>query len=255
MDSQTVFFVADAHLMPGENPEQESKLQQLLASAEEQGAEVVFLGDMFNFWFERKGVVIGDYSSSLALVKAFTAKGYRAHHVCGNRDFIIGGSENYKGGFLGNDVNSCLQDYGINLHGDRYMLEIAGKKVLAIHGDQFCTSDSGYQFLRRFLHGWLIRFATRITPAFMASPIVSHYQTRPTRKGYNIPPPEYDIQDSAVRREIEGGADYVFCGHVHHHARRAISSENRKGGLVVVPPWIDRGEYIIFDGNEISISE
>ena len=91
MASRTV-FVADMHLRPGHRPGQSAALWRFVSQVRALGAQrLIFLGDTFNFWFERGGRVVGDYDAVLTAFATLAADGVTMDLVSGNRDRLLPG--------------------------------------------------------------------------------------------------------------------------------------------------------------------
>lgn len=252
-----IYFLADMHLKPLDAPNRAARecavrdnerLAEFLASIEGKASSLILLGDTFNFWFERRGRVVGDYFTALTLFKAAADRGLTIHHVSGNRDFVVGeglgldpttrfsGFFRFKKGF----TVSRMCDYGIEPHGQRYRFHHAGKTVGCVHGDTLCAGDYSYRLLRKFLQGAVGRTVMRYSPWILADAIFGRQQGRvAVRRPDSRPEPLFD--EGAVWREMAMGADLLLCGHVHLHHECDVDVDGRTCHLAALPAWLNGG--------------
>lgn len=264
MPSERVYFLADMHLKPLDAPNARARelarvdndrLAAFLSSIEGKASGLILLGDAFNFWFERKSRVIGDYSVPLGLFKAAADRGLVIHHVSGNRDFVVGeglgfdpltrypGFIRYRGGF----TVSRLVDYGIEVHGARYRFHQAGKTVSCMHGDSLCTGDWEFMILRWALQSAAGRTFFKYSPWAFLKWLIGRQQAR-TKKRAAAERHVAKFNDSAVRREMAMGADILVCGHSHRPLEKVFSVADRECVLSVLPAWLDGGYGVMEDG-------
>lgn len=267
---ERIYFLADMHVRPLDAANAKARelaaidnvrLAAFLEFIQDKASALVLVGDAFNFWFERRGKVAGDYDTTLSLFKLAADKGLDIHHVSGNRDFVVGeglgfdvasrypGFFRYRRGF----TVSRLCDFGIEPHGPRYRFHHAGKVVTCIHGDSLCTGDHLFMLMRWILMGPLGRLVMRLMPWTIMDALVSVQQGRTKlRRPKADPGPRLD--DGMVRKEIAMGADLLICGHIHGYHQREVEIAGRKGRLVALPPWVD-GWYGVLEGGEMRIEE
>ena len=87
MSNKKLYFVTDAHLGAGDDsPEREQELCQLLDRMREDAAMVVFLGDMFDFWFTYRYVVPKGHVRLLGRMAELADAGVELHFFIGNHD-------------------------------------------------------------------------------------------------------------------------------------------------------------------------
>lgn len=265
---ERIYLLADMHLKPLDAPNRRARelavaenerLAAFLASIEGKGSTLILLGDAFNFWFERRSHVVGDYYAALSLFKLAAEKGLDIHHISGNRDYAIGEGLGFDPatrypGFLrlkyGFTV-SRLADFGIEPHGPRYRFHHAGKLVSCVHGDALCTDDRWFMTLRWILQGPIGRWFMRWSPWSLMEFGVARLQGRTKIRGGSVSAGEM-ISEDAVRREMAMGADLLLCGHTHAHHERDVESVGRHGYLVVLPAWLD-GWYGVLENGAVRV--
>lgn len=273
--SDRIYLLADMHIKPLDAAsakarelavQDNERLARFLAHIQNDHIEgdtstLILLGDTFNFWFERRSHVVGDYNTALSLFKAAAENGLDIHHISGNRDFAIGeglgfdpatrypGFLRLKRGF----TVSRLADYGIEPHGPRYRFHQAGKTVSCIHGDSLCLGDRWFMMLRWLLQGSVGRTVMRYSPWWFMDWLFSGPQSKITIRGGGSRPADM-LDATAVWRELAMGADLLLCGHIHQHHEREIDVAGRLCRLVALPAWLD-GYYGILENGQVSIHQ
>ena len=264
MPPERIYLLADMHVKPLDAPNARARemavadnerLARFLAHIEGHGSTLILLGDTFNFWFERRSHVVGDYYATLSLFKAAADKGLVIHHISGNRDFVVGeglgfdpltrypGFLRLKRGF----TVSRLADFGIEPHGPRYRFHQAGKTVACVHGDALCTRDRLFMLLRWTLQGPLGRTVMRWSPWSLMEWVFSRQQGRVGVRNGGRRPVEL-LDDAAVWREMAMGADVLLCGHIHTHYEKDMDVAGRQCHLAALPAWLDGGFGYMEDG-------
>ncbi len=268
MPPDRMYVLADMHVKPLDAPNpaaremavaDNERLARFLAHIGDKEAGLVLLGDTFNFWFERRSHVVGDYSATLALFKAAADEGLEIHHVSGNRDFAVGeglgfdpltrypGFLRYRKGF----TVSRLADYGIEPHGPRYRFHQAGRLVTCVHGDAFCTRERLFMLLRWSLQGPIGRTVMRRAPWCLLDCVFGRCQGRVRVRNGGRRPIEL-LDEKAVRKELAMGGDVLLCGHVHAQHEKDIEMPDRTCRLHVLPAWLDGG-YGIMENGELRV--
>ncbi|MCC8189632.1 MAG: metallophosphoesterase [Planctomycetes bacterium] len=262
---ERIYLLADLHLKPLDAPSraaqamavaENERLARFLAAIDGKASGLILLGDVFNFWFERKSRVVGDYYTSLSLFKLAAERGLDIHHVSGNRDFVVGeglgfdpttrypGFFRFRRGF----TVSRLADFGIEPHGYRYRFHHCGKTVSCLHGDALCTGDRLFMALRWALQGPVGRWLFRWAPWSCVDFAIRRQQARTGIRGGDGRRSGDLIDTAAARKELAMGADLVVCGHIHAHHERGIDFAGRQGQLVAVPPFLAGGYGVLENG-------
>lgn len=265
---ERIYLLADMHIKPLDAPNpiaremavrDNERLASFLSSIDSKTSMLVLLGDTFNFWFERRGKIVGDYYATLNLFKAAAERGLDIHHVSGNRDFVVGeglvldpttrypGFFRMKSGF----TVSRLCDFGIEPHGPRFRFHHAGKTVCCVHGDALCAGDHMYMLLRYFLQGWPGRTIMRLSPWFMADAVFGRQQGRVGIRRRKTKPANL-FHAGAVWKEMAMGADLLLCGHIHMHYEQDVEVAGRMCHMAALPAWLDGG-YGYLEGGRLHI--
>jgi len=147
MRSGPVFLVSDVHLgaVP---PGTEEAFRRWLRHVGESGSRLIINGDLFDFWFEYRKVVLGEHVRVLAMLADLVEAGVPV--------LIMGGNHDWWGG------DYLRQRIGVDFRREPARIRVKGKSLLVAHGDGLGSGDLGYRILRLVLRGrftrWLFRW-------------------------------------------------------------------------------------------------
>ena len=146
MPSGPVFLISDVHL--GAIPrETEEAFRRWLLHVKASGSRLIINGDLFDFWFEYRSVILSRHVRVLALLADLVEAGVPVLAMGGNHDW-------WGGDFLRSDI-------GVDFHQEPVRIRVKGKSVLLAHGDGLGAGDLGYRMLRLVLRGRLTRWLFR----------------------------------------------------------------------------------------------
>ncbi|MFQ5530195.1 MAG: UDP-2,3-diacylglucosamine diphosphatase [Gemmatimonadota bacterium] len=171
MSESASLIVSDAHL--GAAPEAgEQAFHDFLAFAGASTRDLVINGDLFDFWFEYRTVVLSRHFGTLRALADLVDSGIRVRLVGGNHD-------SWGGAFLRNEI-------GIELIDGPVTTEIGGRLCYLAHGDGLGHGDLGYRALKRVIRSRPARFAFRHVHPDWADALVgrvSRTESRQTAEG------------------------------------------------------------------------
>ena len=261
MASRTV-FVADMHLRPGHRPGQSAALWRFVSQVRALGAQrLIFLGDTFNFWFERGGRVVGDYDAVLTAFATLAADGVTMDLVSGNRDFMFGRSAQdsafYPGFFRGRasaNAESRLVRAGVNPRGFNCRFSQDGMLVHCTHGDMYSLRDPGHGMMR----WWAMALAPRIGAAWAPFPVLNAafriLQGRDTLPYRRLLPRATLLEPEVFSPMAAEGVRHVFCGHFHTGYRRLPIPGGRPDAFLhILPCWLNQGAFALFSEGRVEI--
>ena len=84
-----IYFLSDFHLGAPDHAsslERERKIVQFLDEIKDQAAEIFFVGDMFDFWYEYRTVVPKGFVRLLGKIGELSDAGIPMHFFVGNHD-------------------------------------------------------------------------------------------------------------------------------------------------------------------------
>ncbi|HUL64887.1 MAG TPA: UDP-2,3-diacylglucosamine diphosphatase [Burkholderiaceae bacterium] len=234
-------FISDLHLAESQ-PRTLARFERFAASEARSCAELLILGDLFEFWAGDDATddpVAGRVEAALA---DLSFAGVRLYLMQGNRDLLLG--------------NDFARRTGGTLLVDPTLAQIGERAVMLAHGDVYCTLDVDYQrfraqarnpdFQRMFLGRTLAERRAFVGQVRAAS------ETGKKQKAMQI----MDVAPQAIDDALRG-ANVAVMIHGHTH-RPATHRTTLDGGAVerwVLPDWdFDadpvRGGYLRVSGGE-----
>ena len=159
MSNKKLYFVTDAHLGAGDDSlQREQELCQLLDRIKEDAAMVVFLGDMFDFWFTYRYVVPKGHVRLLGRMAELADAGIELHFFIGNHDMWL--------------FDYLKDEMNITMHDNPDLLEFDGRRFLVGHGDGLGHLDRRYDFIRRIFRCRLNQRLFALPPSRLTSRMV-----------------------------------------------------------------------------------
>lgn len=153
MAKPVTFVVSDMHL--GAIPESnERAFRAFLKEVPARADDLIINGDLFDFWFEYRSVILRRHFATLRGLAELVEGGVRVRLVGGNHDA-------WGGEFLRDEI-------GVELLEGETVLELRGRRTHLAHGDGLGTGDWGYRQLKRVIRGRAGAAAFRLVHPDMA---------------------------------------------------------------------------------------
>ena len=227
-----IYIVSDAHF-GAHIKEQEAKKRSLFLSlldrVQEEKAELVINGDLFDFWFEYKYAVPRLHYEILSKLSSLIISGINIHYLSGNHDFWIGS-------FLSDEI-------GLKLHHNYLVIQNGKHKLYFCHGDGLLKKDSMYRFLKKILRHPLNIALYRWLHPDIGVPLALFFSNLSRNNNKNKT--KYD--DSDYRQfaydKINNGYNVVALGHTHVPALEKY----KNGWYVNSGDWIKKFTFIEID--------
>lgn len=146
MSQPSAIIVSDIHLGAAP-PENETAFHEFLRTEGAATEDLVINGDLFDFWFEYRTVILRRYFDTLRILADLVDGGTRIRLVGGNHD-------SWGGSFLRDTI-------GIELLEGPVVTTIGGRRTYLAHGDGLGAGDLGYRALRKILRSGLASAAFR----------------------------------------------------------------------------------------------
>ena len=193
------------------------------------------LGDFFEVWIGDDAMTPFQRSIAQAL-RRLADSGTRIYLMHGNRDFLLG--------------KAFCREAGCTLLGDPHTVELAGEKVLLMHGDSLCTLDIGYQKMRRLLRNPLSLFILRNLPLDtrhrLARKLRSESRSQTRMKASDI----VDVTPDEVQRVMARyGVKTLIHGHTHRPDVHALQVDGQPAKRIVLGDWDKQGWALQVDEN------
>lgn len=235
MERVRAIFLSDAHLAW---PEDDNYARMLAFLGRLRDLPDLFiLGDFFAFWmgFAR---VPARYRPAVEALRTLVEGGTRLHYVEGNHDIDVG--------------RYFARRLGARVHPERAEVELAGKRLLLVHGDTVDRADRGYRFLRAFLRSVPMKGLSRAVPPEGVLAIARRFAehkdygvTRNTR----LPP----LLEGFARERWAEGYDGVLMGHCHVPAFVEKDVAGRSCFYANLGDWVEHYTYVVFDGDRFAL--
>jgi UDP-2,3-diacylglucosamine hydrolase len=209
----------------------------LLDHAHATGAEVFFLGDLFDFWFEYHHWIPKAPIDVLTSILSFTRNGGRFHLVLGNHDTWAG--------------EYFSRNLGVEIHREDFTITRHGLRVFVSHGDGKAKSDGGYRVLKRVLRFKPNIWLFRLLPADWAFRLARFCSGQSRELTSGRPPkflPEYD---QVAAELLRGDYDAVVMGHIHQGWVR----QSDAGWWVNTGEFFEKFSFVLLDENGFSLRQ
>lgn len=216
-------FVSDVHLQPSQPRTAEAFLHFLHRHAVH-AEQLYLLGDLFEYWAGDDDL---DAPFHRQIVDALRAVGNAGTSICwigGNRDFLLG--------------SGFAEAAGLTLLNEPFITEIAGLRLVLLHGDAECTDDLPYMEFRRMVRQaeWQQQFLAM--PLAQRKAIIDGMRagSRDAQKNKS-----YDIMDvntaaiDAVFARTQ--ATHMIHGHTHRPAAHQHVVNGHAGWRYVLSDW------------------
>ena len=203
------YFASDIHLgASGEAfAQQTERLFVRWLDDAAQDAEAIFLvGDVFDFWFEYRGVVPKGFVRTLGKLAELTDRGIRVVFFTGNHDMWVG--------------DYLARECGVEIHTSPQQFCLNGKNVFIAHGDNMnIDGQPVLKFLNtvfrsrtlRWLFSWLLHpdLAMRF----------GHWWSGKSRKSHGAEELDVSLTEPLIeyarRYAAEHDVDHFVFGHMH----------------------------------------
>ena len=224
----SVLFISDLHLAP-ERPAVTRAFLSFLSDRAGNAESLYILGDLFEAW-------IGDDDPSAMAAEVQDAlrnlsdSGVNLFIQQGNRDFLLG--------------KRFIKRCGAVLLGDEHIIEYAGHRALAMHGDSLCTDDIDYQRFRRKARNPIYKWCLSHLPLKRRQKLATDWRAKSMAANSNKASAIMDVNAQAVATVMDNhGVEVLIHGHTHRPNRHALASGER----IVLGDWHDLGWVLCLD--------
>jgi UDP-2,3-diacylglucosamine hydrolase len=212
-------FVSDVHLqqaMPGTAALFLSFLDRHAVRA----SRLYLLGDLFEYWAGDDDLVTDFPARIAAALRAVADAGVALYWLGGNRDFLVG--------------SGFAEAARLTLLSEPHVEEIAGKRIVLVHGDAQCTDDHDYQAFRAQVRqaAWQAAFVAQ--PLEKRKAIIAGMREGSRAAQQGKTKEIMDVNAQAIDALFAStGAQVMVHGHTHRPALH-----RHAGGLrYVLPDW------------------
>lgn len=225
-------FLSDSHFGIGSAAEQQQRRGKLFACLDhhaESLQKLFIMGDLFDFWFEWRYVILKQHFSILCKLRELTARGVELYYLAGNHDFALS--------------RFLQEEIGARTDLDHFAFAAEDKKFYLSHGDGLAPADWGYRFIKRIfrnptnqeLYSWL-------HPDFGLA--LAHQCSFTSRSHTSR---RWDVDGFAYRQAAEKiiaqGFDFVVYAHTHEPLLEKVGNAI----YVNTGDWMKYFSYAVYD--------
>ncbi|AIR90950.1 UDP-2,3-diacylglucosamine diphosphatase [Pseudomonas cremoricolorata] len=227
-----ILLISDLHLQE-QRPDITRAFLTLLEGPARDAQALYILGDFFEAWIGDDAMTPFQLSICQAL-RALSDSGTAVFVMHGNRDFLIG--------------QAFCKAAGCTLLADPSVIELAGQRVLLMHGDTLCTGDVAYMKLRRYLRNpltlWVLRHLPLATRQRLARKLRSESRAQTRMKASDI----VDVTPEEVPKQMAAhGVRTLIHGHTHRPAVHPLHVSGEPAQRIVLGDWDSLGWLVQAD--------
>lgn len=221
-----ILLISDLHLEE-KRPDITRAFLRFLETRAIQAEALYILGDFFEVWVGDDGMTPYQHEIAGAL-KTLSLRGTRIYLMHGNRDFMIG--------------KAFCREAGCTLLADPHIAQLAGERVLLMHGDSLCTRDEGYMRLRRWLRNpislLILHNLSLAKRQKLAQKLRSSSKEETRMKASDI----VDVTPDEVARVMQRyNVRTLIHGHTHRPATHSLLIDGQPARRIVLGDWDRQG--------------
>lgn len=217
-----ILLISDLHLEE-ERPDISRAFLHFLETRAPHAEALYILGDFFEAWIGDDAASPFQHSIAQAL-RRLSDSGTQVFLMHGNRDFLIG--------------KAFCREAGCTLLRDPSLVELAGERVLLMHGDSLCTQDEAYMRLRRWLRNPLSLFILRNLPLRTRHSLARKLRKESREQTRMKASAIVDVTPAEIPRVMaEQGVRTLIHGHTHRPAVHRLEVAGEPAQRIVLGDW------------------
>jgi len=237
-------FVSDLHLC-AQRPRTLQRFLELLEVTAGRVAELVILGDLFEYWAGDDTLQAGaaqapDKASDddrvgqqvAQALRRTASRGTAVYLMHGNRDLLLGAQ------FLEESGAQLLSDPSIAYLGASAESGHDGLATLLSHGDAYCTLDLPYQAFRRQARDAQFQSVFLSQPLAVRRKLIGQARERSETDKQQMSMQIMDVTAEAIEQALRAaGLRHMIHGHTHRPARHEFFVDGAPAIRWVLPDW------------------
>jgi UDP-2,3-diacylglucosamine hydrolase len=239
MSEPTALVISDAHL-GATPPDRAERLLSFLESVPDRADELLVNGDLFDFWFEWREVILREHFPVLRSLAGLVEAGVRVRMVGGNHDA-------WAGDFLTGEI-------GVEWMEGPSRIRLGGRRAYVAHGDGMAPGDWSYRILKAVVRSRPAEALFRLVHPDLARRLIRSVSRTGREVRHGPLPHRADVlSDHAVeilRREHD--LDLVIFGHAHRPELRPVSGDRH---YLNPGDWINHFTYGRVTPDEVRLRE
>ncbi len=242
--TKKIYFLSDFHLGAPDyksSLERERIIVQFLDGIKQDAAEIFFVGDMFDFWYEYRKVVPKGFVRLLGKLGELADAGIPMHFFVGNHDMWM--------------RDYFQKEFNMYVYFKPEEFNRSGKKFLIGHGDGLGPGDHGYKRLKKVFRNPVSKFLFGIFPPMLGMGL-ANYLSRRSRTQTGASEEIFLGEDKEwliiYCKEIlaQKKVDFFVFGHRHLPIDFHLNEESR---YINLGDWIRYYTYAVFDGEKVDL--
>lgn len=225
-------FLCRLRFAGGDGPE-EITGQEIMNGSPIFVTDLFLVGDIFDFWFSRKGLIYPEFEEVIARLRDLKARGVAVHFCEGNHDFFL------KGYFT--DI------LGMTVYEDVAVIERDGKKMLVAHGDLVDRSNVKYLRLRKFLRSPFIYHLQRVLPLAVLWGIARWSSSMSKELMGGAEERIAHTMGRFAQDRFSEGYDAVILGHCHRPCLKETIAGGKPRVFVTLGDWLRHHTYLYYN--------
>jgi UDP-2,3-diacylglucosamine hydrolase len=243
-EGKKVYFASDFHLgVPNyeESKQRELKIVSWLRSIKKDCAELILLGDIFDFWFEYKYAIPKGFLHLQSELLRFTEEGIPVTFFTGNHDMWM--------------KDYFTKELGVTVRTEPLSVKWNDTKFYLHHGDGLGPGDRGYKFIKgvfanRFFQ-WCFRWVHPDIGIGVANYFSGESGKTSREKDKLFLGAEKEWLILFCEEETQSNAhNYFVFGHRHYPL---VHKLNNSGTYVNLGDWLSSFTYGVFDGENFAL--
>ncbi len=239
-----VYFLSDFHLgAPNEEQSlvREKKVVAFLESIRHDAFSVFLVGDLFDFWYEYKGVVPKGHVRLLGKLAELTDAGIHIHFFVGNHDMWM--------------KDYFQKELNIPVYFEPKDFELNGHAFHIGHGDGLGPGDKGYKAMKAVFRNPACQWLFGIMPPRLGMGM-AHYFSRKSRASTGASEEVFLGEENewliCYAKEVlkEKNIEFFVFGHRHLPIDFRLTDKSR---YINLGDWIRYYTYAVFDGSQMSL--
>lgn len=230
LKAKPIYFISDLHLR-ADQPESFQLLQQFLQQTAPISDRIYIMGDLFDYWIGDDNV--NEFNSKVIAALKEASQVCKLFFLPGNRDYLVG--------------KKFLQQTGMSLLPDPYLLTYYKQNIVLSHGDLLCRKDYLHLIYRKVSQSKFGKNLILKRP--LAKRIKIAQQARKISRG-NIQAKQDPVSNQYCQKLLrEYNANTIIHGHTHQAYKHELNGWHR----IVLGDWHDTAVVARLDRNGVEL--
>lgn len=214
MERSSTIVVSDSHLGAAPRANEEAFLA-FLRTVPDRTDDLLINGDLFDFWFEYRSVVLSHHFPVLRVLAELAESGVRLRLVGGNHD-------SWGGRFLREEIGMELLDGPV-------VTEVGGRQAYVAHGDGLGGGDWSYRVLKSVIRSAPARYVFRHVHPDWTAPLIRGASRTESRHDRPADRPSRDRSAKLAAHaekllDEHAELDLIVFGHSHIPELREVTA-------------------------------